>query len=154
MLRLKAAASAVEDFTTGTFRPVIPDAAQLEPSGVTRVLLASGKVVYDLEAEREKRGDTQTAIVRVEQLAPLPAAEIQAQLAQYPEADVVWVQDEPRNQGAWPFMAMNLPQALIGLGELRPLQIVSRRASASPATGSSRRHAEQQAELVAAAFNR
>ena len=62
---------------------------------------------------------------------------------------MVWVQDEPRNQGAWPFMALNLPQALADLGETRLLQVVSRKASASPATGSSKRHAEQQAELIA-----
>jgi 2-oxoglutarate dehydrogenase E1 component len=154
MLRLKAAASAVEDFTSGTFRPVLPDRSPLDAGSVTRVLLASGKVVYDLEAERDKRGDTRTAIVRVEQLAPLPAAEIRAELAKYPSADVVWVQDEPRNQGAWPFMALNLPQALAQVGETRPLHVVSRKASASPATGSSKRHAEQQAELVAGAFHR
>ena len=154
MLRLKAAASAVEDFTTGTFRPVLPDRAELDGGAVTRVLLASGKVVYDLEAAREKAGDTSTAIVRVEQLAPLPAQEIAAELATYPNADVVWVQDEPRNQGAWPFMALNLPQALAEHGENRVLKVVSRKASASPATGSSKRHAEQQAELIAGAFAR
>lgn len=154
MLRLKAASSAVEDFATGTFRPVLPDAAQLDRSGVTRVLLASGKVVYDLEAAREKAGDQQTAIVRVEQLAPLPAHDIAAQLREYPNADVVWVQDEPRNQGAWPFMALNLPQALAEFGENRQLRVVSRRPSASPATGSTKKHQAEQAELVAAAFAR
>jgi 2-oxoglutarate dehydrogenase E1 component len=154
MLRLKAAASSPQDFTEGGFRPVLADSAQLDGAGVTRVLLASGKVVYDLEAAREKAGDTATAIVRVEQLAPLPTAEIAAQLAAYPNADVVWVQDEPRNQGAWPFMALNLPQALAEHGETRSLRVVSRKASASPATGSSRRHAEQQQELIAAAFAR
>lgn len=154
MLRLKAASSMPEDFTEGTFRPVLPDRATFDNAGVTRVLLASGKVVYDLEAAREKAGDTSTAIVRVEQLAPVPAKEIAAELAKYPGAEVVWVQDEPANQGAWPFMAMNLPQALAELGESRLLRIVSRKASASPATGSSKRHAEQQAELIAAAFAR
>ena len=154
MLRLKAASSMPEDFTTGTFRPVLPDRKQLDASAVTRVLLASGKVVYDLEAARDKADDATTAIVRVEQLAPLPAKEIAAELAKYPEADVVWVQDEPRNQGAWPFMALNLPQALADLGEQRVLKIVSRRASASPATGSSKRHAEQQNELITAALGR
>ncbi|GAB3444486.1 multifunctional oxoglutarate decarboxylase/oxoglutarate dehydrogenase thiamine pyrophosphate-binding subunit/dihydrolipoyllysine-residue succinyltransferase subunit [Phycicoccus ginsengisoli] len=154
MLRLKAAGSMPEDFTTGTFRPVLPDRMQLDASAVTRVLLASGKVVYDLEAARDKAGDSATAIVRVEQLAPIPAAEIAAELAKYPNADVVWVQDEPRNQGAWPFMALNLPQALAEQGETRQLTVVSRKASASPATGSSKRHAEQQAELVAQAFAR
>ncbi len=154
MLRLKAASSMPEDFTTGTFRPVLPDRKQLDASAVTRVLLASGKVVYDLEAARDKADDGTTAIVRVEQLAPLPAKEIAAELAKYPEAEVVWVQDEPRNQGAWPFMALNLPQALADLGEQRALKIVSRRASASPATGSSKRHAEQQNELISAALGR
>ena len=86
----------------------------------TRVLLASGKVVYDLEAEREQaRATRSTAIVRVEQLAPLPAAEIAAALAEYPGAELVWVQDEPANQGAWPFMALNLPQALAAHAEGR-----------------------------------
>ncbi|GAA2159221.1 multifunctional oxoglutarate decarboxylase/oxoglutarate dehydrogenase thiamine pyrophosphate-binding subunit/dihydrolipoyllysine-residue succinyltransferase subunit [Pedococcus bigeumensis] len=154
MLRLKAASSMPQDFTEGTFRPVLADRASFDNGGVTRVLLASGKVVYDLEAAREKAEDTTTAIVRVEQLAPLPAREIAAELAKYPGADVVWVQDEPANQGAWPFVAMNLPQALAELGETRALRVVSRKASASPATGSSKRHAEQQAELVAAAFAR
>ncbi|KRF25650.1 alpha-ketoglutarate decarboxylase [Phycicoccus sp. Soil803] len=154
MLRLKAASSMPEDFTEGTFRPVLPDRASFDNGGVTRVLLASGKVVYDLEAARDKAEDTTTAIVRVEQLAPLPAKEIAAELAKYPGADFVWVQDEPANQGAWPFVAMNLPQALAELGETRPLRIVSRKPSASPATGSSKRHAEQQAELITAAFAR
>lgn len=154
MLRLKAAASAVDDFTTGTFRPVLPDPAQLDGNAVTRVLLASGKVVYDLEAAREKAGDQATAIVRVEQLAPLPAHDIAHELRKYPNADVFWVQDEPRNQGAWPFMALNLPQALVQFGETRQLQVVSRRPSASPATGSSKKHQSEQHELVEAAFRR
>ena len=93
-----------------------------------------------------------TAIVRVEQLAPIPARGIAEELAKYPGAEVVWVQDEPRNQGAWPFMALNLPQALADLGETRPLRVLSRRPSASPATGSSKRHAEQQAELIQSAL--
>jgi multifunctional 2-oxoglutarate metabolism enzyme len=154
MLRLKAAASGVEAFTSGGFRPVLPDPAQLDAGAVTRVLLASGKVVYDLEAERGKREDTTTAILRVEQLAPLPAAEIAAALRDYPGADIVWVQDEPANQGAWPFIAMNLPQALAAHAEGRALRVVSRPASASPATGSSKKHAAQQAALVAQAFDR
>ena len=99
MLRLKAAASSVEDFTQGGFRPVLPDPARLDPAGVTRVILASGKVVYDLEAERTKREDTTTAIVRVERLAPVPGAEIAEALAVYPGAEVLWVQDEPREPG-------------------------------------------------------
>jgi len=154
MLRLKAAASSVQDFTQGGFRPVLPDPARLDPAGVTRVILASGKVVYDLEAERTKREDTTTAIVRVERLAPVPGAEIAEALAVYPGAEVLWVQDEPRNQGAWPYMALNLPEAMEEFGETRPLRLVSRMASASPATGSHKKHEVEQENLVAAAFDR
>jgi len=154
MLRLKAAASAVEDFTTGTFEPVLPDTAALAAQAVTRVLLAAGKVIHDLEAERTKRQDGATAILRVEQLAPLPADEIAQALKAYPGAEIMWGQDEPVNQGAWPFMALNLPTALADRGETRALQVASRPASASPATGSSKKHAVQQAELIAKAFNR
>ena len=154
MLRLKAAASAVGDFTSGTFQPVLPDPAALDAQAVTRVLLASGKVIYDLEAERTKREDGTTAILRVEQLAPVPADEIARAIKAYPGAEIMWVQDEPVNQGAWPYMAMNLPEALAGLRETRALRVASRAASASPATGSSKKHAAQQAELIAKAFNR
>ena len=154
LLRLKAATSPTEAFTTGRFQPVLADGKQLKNEDVTRVLLASSRVVYDLEAEREQRGDTQTAIVRVEQLAPIPAREIAEQLAKYPNAEVVWVQDEPKNQGAWSFMALNLPELLEPLGESRPLRLVSRPAAAAPATGSHKRHDEQRATLLAQAFDR
>ena len=154
MLRLKAASSAVGDFTSGKFRKVLPDPAGLDTAAVTRVLLASGKVIYDLEAERTKRADKNTVILRVEQLAPVPAEEIASALKAYPGAEIMWVQDEPANQGAWPYMAMNLPQALAGLGETRPLQVASRPPSASPATGSSKKHAHQQPELLSKAFTR
>ena len=154
MLRLKAAASSVQDFISGTFEPVLPDTRNLDAQGVTRVLLASGKVIHDLEAERTRRTDGTTVILRVEQLAPLPAHEIARALALYPAAEIMWVQDEPANQGAWPFMAMNLPQALAELGETRALRVASRAPSASPATGSSKKHALQQAELIARAFDR
>ena len=108
----------------------------------------------DLEAARAKRGDTQTAIIRVEQLAPIPAQEIAAALRAYPNADVLWVQDEPQNQGAWPFMALNLPELLAAQGETRALRVVSRAASASPATGSHKMHEIEQADLLDRAFTR
>ena len=155
MLRLKAAASPAEDFTTGTFLPIAPDREGATSGTVTRVLIAAGKVVYDLEAEREKRGDTSTAILRIEQYYPLPAAELAAELAKYPEAEVVFVQDEPKNQGAWPFLALNLPEALAEHGrDPARCGVVSRKASASPATGSTKKHQAEQAELIAAAFDR
>ncbi|MGZ8750825.1 MAG: multifunctional oxoglutarate decarboxylase/oxoglutarate dehydrogenase thiamine pyrophosphate-binding subunit/dihydrolipoyllysine-residue succinyltransferase subunit, partial [Pseudonocardia sp.] len=154
MLRSKAAASMPQDFTTGRFEPVLPDRGAPPTEGVTRVLLCAGKVAWELEAERTKRSDQTTAILRVEQLAPLPAYDIAAALRVYPSAEVVWVQDEPRNQGAWPFMALNLPEALAEHGESRQLLVVSRPASASPATGSHKKHEAEQAALMAAAFDR
>ena len=154
MLRLKAAASAPEDFTSGGYRPVLPDPRGAELSSVTRVVLASGKVVWDLEAERTKRKAADTAIVRVEQLYPIPVGDLAETLAAYPDAELVWVQDEPENQGAWPFMAQWLPRALADRGEARPLRVVSRPASASPATGSHKKHEQEQASLIARAFDR
>jgi 2-oxoglutarate dehydrogenase E1 component len=154
MLRHKSATSEVQDFTSGAFQPVLPDTAALDPHAVTRLLLASGKITHDLEAERTRREDGTTAILRVEQLAPLAADEIAAAIKTYPRAEIMWVQDEPANQGAWPFMALNLPQALAERGETRALLVASRVASASPATGSSKKHAVQQAELIAKAFDR
>jgi 2-oxoglutarate dehydrogenase complex dehydrogenase (E1) component-like enzyme len=147
LLRLKAAVSELDDFTTGAFQPVLPDSS-VDASGVRRVLLCSGKVYYDLVAERERAGRTDVAIVRVEQLYPLPVEDLRAALAGYPGVEVVWVQEEPANQGAWPFMAINLPEHLEG----RPLLRASRKASASPAVGSVAVHEAQQREVVATAF--
>lgn len=143
-----------EDFTEGTFRPILPDRAGATSGTVDRVLLAAGKAVHDLEAERGKRGDTSTAILRMEQYYPLPGRELADELAKYPDAELVVVQDEPQNQGAWPFLALNLPAALAQHDVQRPLRVLSRKASASPATGSSKKHQGEQAELIAAAFAR
>ncbi|MGY1745403.1 multifunctional oxoglutarate decarboxylase/oxoglutarate dehydrogenase thiamine pyrophosphate-binding subunit/dihydrolipoyllysine-residue succinyltransferase subunit [Blastococcus sp. SYSU D00695] len=154
LLRSRAAVSAVADFTDDGFRPVLPDPGlagrQLDGSAVRRVLLCSGKVAYDLLAQRESAGAQDTAIVRVEQLYPLPAEQIVAELERYPNAsDVVWVQEEPANMGAWQFMAVNLPEHLPAGRRLRP---VSRRASASPAVGSAKVHEVEQRQLIAQAF--
>ncbi|WP_082096198.1 multifunctional oxoglutarate decarboxylase/oxoglutarate dehydrogenase thiamine pyrophosphate-binding subunit/dihydrolipoyllysine-residue succinyltransferase subunit [Demequina flava] len=147
MLRLRAAQSSVEDFTTGTFEPVVAD--PIDPAGVDRVLVCAGKVYYDLAAEREKTGDTSTAILRLEQLYPVDADALNGALEPFGNAEVVWVQEEPRNQGAWSYLAHALPH-VIG----REVRGVTRPASASPASGLSSRHKEEQAELVQRAFNR
>jgi len=148
MLRLKAAGSAESDFTSGTFRPVITDET-VDPAGVTRIVIASGKVIYDLLAERERNGRTDVAIVRLERLAPLPVDELRAALALYPsDAHIVFAQEEPANQGAWPYVALNLHEHLDG----RLLGRVSRPASSSPAVGTHKVHEREQASLVAAAF--
>ncbi|MCZ4325740.1 multifunctional oxoglutarate decarboxylase/oxoglutarate dehydrogenase thiamine pyrophosphate-binding subunit/dihydrolipoyllysine-residue succinyltransferase subunit [Brachybacterium paraconglomeratum] len=146
MLRNKAAVSAVEDFTSGTFEPVLPDTT-VDRAGVRRVLLASGKVYWDLVARREKLDATDTAIVRVEQLYPLPEAQLRTALDAYPDAPLVWVQEEPQNQGAWSFMAMNFA---VEVG--RTLRVVARPASASPATGSTSAHKAEQEDLLTRAF--
>jgi 2-oxoglutarate dehydrogenase E1 component len=148
MLRLKAASSSVEDFTNGSFKPVIDDERGLNKANVKKVLLCSGKVYWDLLAEAEKRNDQTTAIVRVEQLYPTPVDEIKATYASYPNAELVWVQDEPANQGPWTYIGLFLPKYMNGLVP----RLVSRPASASPATGSAKRHAVEQADLVERAF--
>jgi multifunctional 2-oxoglutarate metabolism enzyme len=149
MLRLKPAVSTPQDFTAGGFRPVIPD-PRVDPAKVRRVLLCSGKVYWDLLAERTARDDLSTAIVRVEQLAPIPVEEILAEMAGYPQAQLVWVQQEPANMGPWPHIALNLPQHLDG----RLLHRVSRPASASTASGSSKRHEAEQQLLIDQALSR
>ena len=104
----------------------------MTPDGVRKVLLCAGKVYWDLVAERAARDITDTAIVRLERLYPLPARTLPEALAGFPQLqDVRWVQEEPENQGAWSFMAMSLPN-VIG----RPLRGICRPASSSPATGS------------------
>ena len=116
---------------------------------LNRVILCSGKVYWDLLAEAEKRNDRTTAIVRVEQLYPTPVDEIKAAYAQYPNAELVWVQDEPANQGPWTYIGLFLPRYMNG----QVAKLVSRPASASPAPGSAKRHAVEQADLVARAFS-
>ncbi|MGH3546273.1 MAG: multifunctional oxoglutarate decarboxylase/oxoglutarate dehydrogenase thiamine pyrophosphate-binding subunit/dihydrolipoyllysine-residue succinyltransferase subunit [Mycobacteriales bacterium] len=153
LLRHKHAVSAVEDFTSGSFQPVLADpgidGTPLDPAQVTRVLLCSGKVYYDLLARRNEQRIGHTAILRLEQLYPTPVEEVQSALAQYPGAvDHAWVQEEPANQGAWGFMALNLLEHLEGM----QLRRISRRAGASPATGSSKAHQLEQAALVEAAL--
>jgi 2-oxoglutarate dehydrogenase E1 component len=148
MLRLKAAASPTADFTSGHFRAVIGDTTA-RAGAVRRVLLCAGKVYWDLVAERNRRGATDVAIVRMERFYPLPVRTLPEVLAPYADvSDVRWVQEEPANQGAWQFMALNLPE-VIG----KPLTSVTRPASSSPAVGSHHRHDEEQRALVAAAFD-
>jgi 2-oxoglutarate dehydrogenase E1 component len=148
MLRLRGATSDVADFTSGRFQPVLDDTRELDASGVTRVLLHAGKVHWDLRAELDKNADESIALVRLEQYYPFPAEELGAVLEQYPSAEVVWVQDEPENQGAWPFVATEFPRA-IG----REISGVTRAASASPATGSAKRHAAEQSDLIRRALD-
>ncbi len=149
LLRLKAAACAVEDFTQGGFQELIPDTQQLEGSEVERVLMVSGRLFYDLESARKKAGDEKTAIIRIEQLYPLPLEQIKTELAKYPNAKLYWTQDEPANQGPWPFIGLNLEPELD-----RPVELVSRTASAATSTGSHKRHEVELTELLQHAFEK
>ncbi|WP_327724872.1 multifunctional oxoglutarate decarboxylase/oxoglutarate dehydrogenase thiamine pyrophosphate-binding subunit/dihydrolipoyllysine-residue succinyltransferase subunit [Streptomyces europaeiscabiei] len=157
MLRLKAAASKAEEFTSGEFRPVIGDGS-VDPNAVKKVVFCAGKVYYDLEAERQKRGVTDTAIIRIERLYPLPGAEVQAEVNKYPNAEkYLWVQEEPANQGAWPFIALNLIDHLdLAVGADVPhgerLRRISRPHGSSPAVGSAKRHQAEQEQLVREVF--
>ncbi|MEU9584088.1 multifunctional oxoglutarate decarboxylase/oxoglutarate dehydrogenase thiamine pyrophosphate-binding subunit/dihydrolipoyllysine-residue succinyltransferase subunit [Streptomyces werraensis] len=156
MLRLKAAASKADEFTTGQFRPVIGDT--VDPAAVKKVVFCAGKVYYDLVAERKKRGADDTAIIRIERLYPLPGAELQAEIKKYPNAEkYLWAQEEPANQGAWPFIALNLIDHLdLAVGADLPhderLRRISRPHSSSPAVGSAKRHQAEQEQLVREVF--
>lgn len=150
LLRLPAATSSVEDFTSGRFLPVIGEVnGEVADRGgeIKRVIMCSGRVYYDLVKERERGGHNDTAIIRVEQFYPLPIEELKAELDRYPNAELRWVQDEPRNQGAYPFFALNL------FGDLeRPVSVASRPAAASPSAGTMALHKHQAENLMRDAF--
>ncbi|MGV9713453.1 multifunctional oxoglutarate decarboxylase/oxoglutarate dehydrogenase thiamine pyrophosphate-binding subunit/dihydrolipoyllysine-residue succinyltransferase subunit [Gordonia sp. NPDC003424] len=155
MLRNKLAVSPVEDFTEDKFRSVIDDPHFLKGDGdrskVKRVLLVSGKLYYELATRREKEGRDDIAVVRIEQLYPVPHRRLRKTLEQYPNAeDFAWVQEEPANQGPWPFLGLWLPEVLPDV--LRVLRRISRRAMSAPSSGSSKVHAVEQQEILDEAF--
>ncbi len=150
LLRYAKAVSHLDDFTGGGFETVLRDVAA-EPDKVTRVLFCCGQIYYDLEAAREQKKIENVAIVRMEQLYPFPAVEVKAALAQYAAtAEVAWVQEEPRNMGAWTSISQCLQPLLAGGN--RALRYIGRPESASPATGSLRRHQQEQADIVEESF--
>lgn len=152
MLRLRAAASAISDFTSGTFLPVIGDATI---NNASRVIFCSGKIYHDLIAERAKLNDNNTAIMRVERLYPFPVAQMEVETKKHPNANLLWVQDEPANQGPWPHVALSTTEIIGGTAvDGRVLRRISRRASASPATGNHHLHEEEAKALMYEAFTR
>jgi len=148
MLKRKEAASAPEDFTSGTFRPFIPDAGA-DKSKVETLLLCSGRITWDLMVERTKQeAGERFAIGRVEQLYPWPVADIKAEIATYPNLrEVRWVQDEPLNMGPWPSYQLNVWPLMD-----RPITPVTRVASTVPSVGTMKRHQAEHAELMEKAF--
>jgi 2-oxoglutarate decarboxylase len=148
MLKRKEAAAQPSDFTGGTFRPLIGDDTA-DSSAVDTLLLCSGRITWDLMVERGKREDgSRFAIARVEQLYPAPNESIQAELAKFPGIKSIrWVQDEPANNGPWPYYALNVWDKL-GI----KVERVTREASSSPSVGVAKRHTEEQKDLLARAF--
>ena len=155
LLRHKDCVSSIDMFVDDAsfHRVLYEDVALAPPSEIRRVVLCSGKVYFDLKKEREERGQTDVAILRVEQLYPFPDAVLGEELAKFPNADVVWCQEEPRNMGAWFFVDRRIEEILIGIGHAcqRP-KYAGRLEAAAPATGILRRHQQEQAELVDAAL--
>ncbi|MDR7301217.1 2-oxoglutarate decarboxylase [Haloactinomyces albus] len=150
MLRLKDATSPVEHFTSGKFSSVIDDPSQPDPESVRKLVLCTGKLYYELASEKARREQTDTAVVRLEQLYPLPHRKLGRLLDRYPNAtDIRWVQEEPANQGAWPFLGLALPELDARFSGIRR---VSRRQMAAPATGLAKVHEVEQAEVVQGAF--
>ena len=155
MLRNKAAVSDIRDFTEQKFRSILEEPTYTDGDGdrgkVTRILLTSGKIYYELAARKEKDNRDDVAIVRVEQLAPLPKRRLANTLDSYPNArEFFWVQEEPANQGAWPTFGLTLPELLPE--KLTGIKRISRRAMSAPSSGSSKVHAVEQQEIIDEAF--
>ncbi len=148
LLRLPEAQSSMDELAAGSFQRVIGDHT-VDPSAVRRILVCTGKVYYDLAAERLRRGRSDIAIVRLEQIYPFSSA-LAAELGRYPNGTpVCWVQEEPRNMGAWYFVRARADD-LFG-GHVQP-SVVSRPESASPATGSKSAHDLEQQRLLGEAL--
>src|SRR5215217_8259482 len=139
--------SNLEEFTDGKFQEVIAD-VNVKATDVTRVLFCSGKIYYELLEKQQKDEIKHVAIVRVEQLYPTPLAQMEGVYKRYKNAeDVVWVQEEPENMGAWPYLLRRLRKTIFN-----DIEVISRRESSSTATGFARQHADQQAYILARAF--
>jgi 2-oxoglutarate dehydrogenase E1 component len=150
LLRHKDAASELVELARGEFRTVIPDASLGDPLKVKRAILCSGKVYYDVKAEREDRKADDVALIRIEQLYPFPHKALSAEFKRLANmTDVVWCQDEPQNMGAWFYVQHHL---LEEMSDAHKLGYAGRPASASPAVGYYAKHNEQQKALIDAAF--
>ena len=154
LLRNKDASCSLDDLAKGEFQRVIGEVDNLNPAKVTRVILCSGKVYYELlNARREQKLD-HIAIIRIEQLYPFPEESFKAELAKFPKAtEIVWCQEEPRNQGFWYWFASRQHLAR-SVGPKQSLLLVSRPAAASPAVGYLAKHNEQHKTLIESAMGK
>ncbi len=154
LLRHKDAASSLEELANGEFKRVIGEVDDLDPKKVKRVILCSGKVYYDLVNARRAKKINDIAIVRLEQLYPFPKDSLEKEMAKYPKAtEIVWAQEEPRNQGAWYWMASR-HHLVSQIGPKQKLLLVARPASSSPAVGYLAKHNEQQKALIESALGK
>ncbi len=144
-LRNPRSNSNINEFTNGSFKEIIDDAFIVNTSSVKRVLICSGKVYFDLSDKQIKENRQDIAIIRMEQLYPLPVTQLKEVLKKYATAQIVWVQEEPRNMGAAAYLRMNMPEDI-------KLAYLTRLASAATATGYAKKHAEEQAHLIEIAF--
>ena len=144
LLRHPAVVSSLDDLSNGGFRRILSDRSA-DPTAIRQVLVCSGKLYYDLKAAREAEGREAIAIVRLEQLYPLARPALLEALAPFRNAEVVWVQEEPRNMGAWRYLKMRFPDEFE--------RAVTRPESASPATGSPGSHKHEQRQLIKAALS-
>jgi 2-oxoglutarate dehydrogenase E1 component len=143
MLRAKPATSATKEFTDGKFNPVIED-VKSDKSKVNKIVLCTGKISHEIAAARDAANLENIAIIRLERLYPLPIKEIKNLLASYSnDAKIIWAQDEPANQGAYPFIVTDLAP-ILG----RIITRASRLASSAPAVGSHTKHDQEQADLI------
>ncbi|MHA6250209.1 2-oxoglutarate dehydrogenase E1 component [Pontibacter sp. CAU 1760] len=145
LLRHPLVMSPIEDFTSGGFREVIGDAFA-DAKAVKKVLLCSGKIYFDLLEEQQKNSRQDVAIIRLEQLAPFPKVQLEAELGKYKNAKIYWVQEEPENMGAWTY--------ILRLMRKQVEDVISRKASASPATGYNKVHVKEQQEIIDRAFSK
>jgi len=145
LLRLPKCISPIENITKGGFREVIDDEAIKEAKKVRRVLLCTGKIYYELLDKQEKDGVKDIAIVRLEQIYPVPEAQLLELTKKYPKAEFVWVQEEPKNNGAWTFLLSRLYEKL-------PMKVIARKNSASPASGFKKQHVKEQDDILNKAF--
>jgi 2-oxoglutarate dehydrogenase E1 component len=144
LLRHPKAISPLEEFSTGRFKEVIGD-PEVKAASARKVVLCSGKVYYDLLERREKDKTKDVALIRIEQLHPFPKTQVEELLNQYNKAkEFVWLQEEPENMGYWNYIQRIYPE--------RSFKLISRKASASPATGFAKVHAQEQEQILDKAF--
>ncbi|MDO4222982.1 MAG: 2-oxoglutarate dehydrogenase E1 component [Acinetobacter sp.] len=149
LLRHKLATSTLDELANGQFETVLAEIDAINPADVTRVVLCGGKVYYDLLEKRRAENLNHIAIIRIEQLYPFPADVVAKILATYSNAkELVWAQEEPKNQGAWAFITPYLYDLVAELAQVNKVQYAGREAAAAPACGSASKHAKQQAQLV------